>query len=83
MDMKNFKLRLDYCASDYVTEEYSQIVENYDEAFEEGNDVAFETTGFSLECWKKVDFGKGNHIYLFYPNEGDYSTRYKMTLMEA
>lgn len=82
-NMKNFKLALEYGAAGYVTQEYIDIFDSYDEAFDEGNDIAFESTGFSLECWKKIDFGKGNRIYFFYPNEGDLTSRYKMTFMEA
>lgn len=56
----------------------------YDDVLEESDEVAFSTTGFSLESWERVaHFGEDGSIYTYYPNEGDRGTRYVLKIFRV
>lgn len=82
MNDTNFKLLLNYITEEYTSEEHCAEFNSLDDALEEADDVAFENVGFPLESWQSVDFGDGNLLYFFYPNEEDRTTKYKLTILE-
>ncbi len=80
--MDNFKLTLSYITPEYTSEECIKYFELFEDAAEEADDLAFITVGFPLEDWNNVDFGEGNHLYSFYPNEADKTSRYKLSIVK-
>lgn len=80
--MDNFKITLSFITPDYTSEEYSETHPSLPDAIEESDDLAFSTVGFPLDHWKKVDFGEGNQLYYFYPNEEDKTSRYKLAILK-
>lgn len=83
MSNQQLKLRLNFITPDYISEEYSATFSCVDDLLEEADDLAFQTVGFPLENWEMVDFGEGNRLYFFYPNEDDRTSKYKMSILEG
>lgn len=81
MDNIKFRIHLAYITPDNISEEGCSSHEDLDDALEEADELAFSTTGFPLEEWKHVDFGDGNGLYSFYPNEEDKTSKYKLTVL--
>lgn len=79
--MKILKLTLDYITPEYISEEAIEYYEDLSDALEEADDIAFSRVGYPLDCWKFIDFGDGNHLYVFYPNDEDRTCKFKMTTM--
>lgn len=80
--MEYFKLSLVFVTPDAVSEENCQQLPSMEDALEEADDIAFSTVGYPLEDWDFVDFGEGNQLYYFYPNEVDKTSRYKLTILK-
>lgn len=80
--MTNFKITLSLVTSEYTSEEQESYVSTLEDAIEEANDIAFTSVGFSLDYWKVVDFGDGNRLYSYTPNEIDTSRRYKISILK-
>lgn len=82
MTTTSFKLTLDFISPDYTSEEHLETFCSLQDAVDEADDLAFKTVGFPLEDWKRLDFGDGNQLYLYYPNEDDKVSRYKLSIIE-
>lgn len=80
--MHPFKLTLNFVTLDNTSEEHLGTFPTLQDALDEADDLAFSTVGFPLENWKHVDFGDGNSLYSFYPNEVDKTSRYKLTILK-
>lgn len=80
--MNLYKLTLNFITPEYTSEEHLEYYPTLQDALDDADDLAFRTVGFPLEDWKSVDFGEGNHLYSFYPNEADKASRYKLTVLE-
>lgn len=80
--MNTFKLTLNLVTADYTSEDHTSKYPSFQDALDEADDLAFNAVGFPLEDWEKVDFGDGNQLHLFYPNEADKTSRYKLTILE-
>lgn len=80
--MNSYLLTLNFITPDYMSEEYSAPFLSLEEALEEADEIAFRTVGFPIEDWKALDFGNGNRLYSFCPNEEDKSSRYKLSIVE-
>lgn len=80
--MNTYKLTLNLVTPDYTSEENSERYPTLQDALDDADDIAFNTVGFPLEDWQGVDFGEGNHLYLFYPNEADKTSRYKLSILK-
>lgn len=80
--MNPYKLTLSFVTPDYTSEEHSEHYPTLQDAIDDADDLAFSTVGFPLEDWQNVDFGEGNHLYSFYPNEVDKTSRYKLAILK-
>lgn len=80
--MNPFKLTLSFVTPDYTSEEHVERFHSMQDAIEEADDLAFSTVGFPLEHWKKFDFGDGNVLYSYHPNEVDSTSRYKLSILK-
>ena len=81
MNDENYKLTVSFVTPENTSEEYSAEFSSLQDALDDADDVAFETVGFPLEDWKFVDFGDANRLYVYYPNEEDMTSRYKLTIL--
>lgn len=82
MNNDNFKLTLSFVTPDGISDEHLSQYPSFEDSLEDADDLAFSTVGFPLDHWTSVDFGEGNRLYFFYPNEDDKSSRYKLTIVE-
>lgn len=80
--MNPYKITLCFVTPDYTSEEHSERFQSLQDAIEEADDLAFSTVGFPLEDWKKIDFGEGNILYSYLPNEVDTTSRYKLSILK-
>lgn len=80
--MNPYKLTLSFVTPDYTSEEHSEHYPTLQDAIDDADDLAFSTVGFPLEHWQSVDFGDGNRLYSFYPNEVDKTSRYKLAILK-
>ncbi|WP_133670632.1 hypothetical protein [Burkholderia pseudomallei] len=81
MNNDNITLSLSFVTQDTSFVEHTQTYPSVSDALEDADDVAFTHTGFPLESWESLDFGFGNSLFLFYPNDDDKTSRYKLTLI--
>lgn len=77
-----FKLTLNYVTTEDTFLEHESIHSSHESALEEADDVAFQNVGFPLEDWgsSPLDFGNGNVLFVFYPNEVDKTSRYRLSV---
>ena len=77
-----YKLTLNFVTPDTNSEEHLELFPSLQDAVDEADDIAFNTVGYPLEDWKKIDFGEGNLLYSFHPNEVDKTSRYKLAILK-
>lgn len=80
--MHPYKLTLNFVTPDNTSEEHLENYPTLQDALDDADDLAFKTVGFPLEDWQSVDFGDGNILYSFYPNEVDKTSRYKLAILK-
>lgn len=80
--MTNFKLSLSFVTPDGPFIEHESKHTSYEDAIEEADEVAFGTVGYPIENWNSnpLDFGEGNKLFVYYPNEEDKSSRYRLAI---
>lgn len=83
MNNDQYKLTLSFVTPDIHSDEHTEYFPSFQDALEEANDIAFSFVGFPIEDWKEVDFGAGNRLYSYCPNESDYSSRYLLKIVES
>lgn len=83
MNNANFRLSLSFVTPDESYPEHTSDCDSIIDALDEADEIAFSHTGFPLENWLDHDFGSGNRLFLFYPNEDDKTSRFKLTITEA
>ena len=79
-----FKLTLSFITPEDTFLEHESRWDSSEDAIEEANEIAFKFVGYPLEDWgsKPLDFGNGNCMFLFYPNEEDKTSRYRLMITE-
>lgn len=77
-----FKLTLNYVTPDDTFLEHESRHPSFDEALDEADEVAFNNVGFPLESWNNdaIDFGNGNKLFVYHPNEDDKTSRYRLSI---
>lgn len=80
--MNPYKLTLSFITPDYTSEEHCEHYPSFQDAIDDADDLAFSTVGYPLEDWSAIDFGDGNHLYSFFPNEADTTSRYKLAILK-